>query len=660
MSRDTGSRNGSRVSSRRRSTRPGSTATAVVAATVGFAVVVGALYFVTAENKPEDDSRDGGESVAASSTKTEATLPDAVKAPVAVAAVDPQPRASGAHTNEAAAANTAVDPAEGAVEVAVKAHLAAGEFGPAVDAAERVADVKARAALLRVVADAQFEAGEFVAARGTIARMPRGEQRVQARGEGAARQSLAGGGAQADFTELIELIQTNTSGPWEEIDGTGGTMTPFFTGVHVDPDGVLALASVEDQTASLRKLGVNARKADLNDDMAKSSPLRLVSLNRLQEEAAKRVLAGKPVVESMKRLAGLSRLQYVFFDHAANDVILGGPAEAWRYDERGLPMGVESGRPTLALDDFVTVFRAFNDGSNGEFSCLIVPRKESLAAVDKLVREFNSRGPLTSGGTRNYVNRLESTLGMQDVVVNGVPLDSRVARVIVEADYRMKLIGIDKLHGTLGVPSYFDLLETTGPEPASSGVNANRWWMTMKYDAILHSPERDAFQFQGSSVKCLAENEKITSEGDRIHTGKADPTNTLFAQNFTENYEKLAAADVVFADMQNIFDLALAAALATKEDREGRIDFDAGVFAQSGAYNPDKYESPREVPTAANHRVYKGKEIVIQAAGGVHADLMAVATDKDLLKFGARLDNLARRAAAPQLPAGRWWWDAAR
>lgn len=44
------------------------------------------------------------------------------------------------------------------------------------------------------------------------------------------------------------------------------------------------------------------------------------------------------------------------------------------------------------------------------------------------------------------------------MIVWGVPADSRVARVIVEADYRMKLVGINKLDVGKDVPGYFDLL----------------------------------------------------------------------------------------------------------------------------------------------------------------------------------------------------------
>ena len=56
----------------------------------------------------------------------------------------------------------------------------------------------------------------------------------------------------------------------------------------------------------------------------------------------------------------------------------------------------------------------------------------------------------------------EQQLGLQDVEINGIPDDSRVAEVIFEADYRLKMIGVGELPGGPGVPSVFDLFPKTG------------------------------------------------------------------------------------------------------------------------------------------------------------------------------------------------------
>src|SRR5262249_19653941 len=155
-------------------------------------------------------------------------------------------------------------------------------------------------------------------------------------------------------------------------------------------------------------------------------------------------------------------------------------------------------------------------------------------------------------------------------------------------------------------------------------MDALRWWLTMKYEAVLHSPDRDVFEIQGSAVKCQSENELITAEGKRIHTGKSEATKRLFAQNFTPGYAELAQPHPIFADMQNIFDLSLVSAILAKERKEHGLVWTPGVFGQGGSYVTAKYDTPMTVMSVVNHKVYNGKDIVVQVAGGVRGDFMTV------------------------------------
>jgi hypothetical protein len=214
----------------------------------------------------------------------------------------------------------------------------------------------------------------------------------------------------------------------------------------------------------------------------------------------------------------------------------------------------------------------------------------------------------------------------------------------------MKLIGIGKLEGGSKVPDYFELTQQH-PEFASSSIEGLRWWLSMKYEAVLHSPDRTAFEIAGSSVRCQSENEHLKENGERVHTGNAEPINAMFAQNFTDNYNELAAKEPVFADLKSVFDLALVAALIEKEDLDGQTHWNRGAFAVNGSYKSASYNVPTSVDTVVNHRVFKGKDVVVQVAGGVRADVAAVVSDESLQKESTA-------AIKPALPAGRWWWDA--
>jgi hypothetical protein len=89
--------------------------------------------------------------------------------------------------------------------------------------------------------------------------------------------------------------------------------------------------------------------------------------------------------------------------------VIAGPAEGWRYDETGRAVGDESGRPTLQLDDLVTVLRTFTDGGRQIFGCSIDPRPEGLRRSRSLPRRRrpaarSRRAPSDAGRSNSASN----------------------------------------------------------------------------------------------------------------------------------------------------------------------------------------------------------------------------------------------------------------
>ena len=500
------------------------------------------------------------------------------------------------------------------------------------------------------VAQGLAEAGEFGAASDLA--NPRGVVEPNA-----ARDVLQGTGA--NYNTLIRMITTFVEPEnWLSAGGDGPEdPLPFDSGVSVDPNGVLALVTLKDVSGNLTARGVTARHASLNADMARPSQLRLVSLTRLEKVVADRLAAGKPVVESMKKLAGLSQIEYVFVYPESGEIVIGGPAEGWKYDEFGLALGVDSGRPILQLDDLVTVLRTFSNDGSRIFGCSIDPQQANVKAVQEYAAASQASGPLTPAATRRWAKKIGEVLGMQDISVYGVDGDSRVASVLVEADYRMKLIGIGELNAGSEIPDYFTLLKKQ-PQYISGSMDALRWWMTMQYESVMHSDDLNSFQVRGSAVQCQSENEFLTAKGERQSTGKSEPLNRQFAKNFTDHYQQLAASDPIFADLQGIFDLALVAALIDKHHLDHKVNWNRGVFAADGAYQPATYATPKQTESVVNYRVYNGKDIVLQVAGGVRADLMSVANSAEINQTSPRLQSTADQAKANDIPENRWWWDA--
>lgn len=533
--------------------------------------------------------------------------------------------------------------------------IASGELGAAADLAASQPD-SARKPLVDAVLDAQLKAGNPNAAKALTSRLENPRARVESRGRVAQQQANNAG---ASFAELIMLIQmvTGTEEDWDTQTPGGGTVLPSFSGIKVDANGVLARQGREDRSGRISDLALRARNAHINTDMATPSGLRLVSLTRLEKEVARRLAEGKPVVESMKNLAGLTEVQYVLIFPEQNEIVLGGPAEGWRYNEYRQPIGVNTNLPTLQLDDLVTVMRTFSQGGESYFGCSIDPRKENLKAVQEFVTSSQSRGPLSPSGVRSWANKIAKILGPQDITVVGVPADSRVARVLVEADYRMKLIGLGKLKNNAQIPSYFELL-AKDPSLATGQLDALRWWMTLQCEAVVHSPEGNAFEIQGSGVKCLSENQFLAANGERVSTGKAEAVNQQFAANFTGKYDELAQNDPIFAELQGIFDLALVAAMIQNHNLDQKVNWDRGVFANGGEFRTARYQAPKQTDSVINHRVYNGTDVVLQVAGGVRGDVRAILSDASLQQESPRLNAVVEKSKAPELPSNRWWWDA--
>jgi hypothetical protein len=357
----------------------------------------------------------------------------------------------------------------------------------------------------------------------------------------------------------------------------------------------------------------------------------------------------------MAQLAGLHQVKFVMVLPETNEIVIAGPANGWQYDSQGRSISLTEGRPTLQLDDLVTVLRTFARG-NADFGCSINTRDEGIKSLKEFVEKSQSRGALSDGAVRGWVNQIQKKLGRQDVIVWGVPAESRVARVIVEADYRMKLVGINKLDVGKDVPGYFDLLPVS-QQKIQPTMDALRWWLTIQCDTVLHSPDKNVFELRGSSVLCLSENQLVTAEGKHLPTGQSEATNRLFAENFTTHYPKLARKDLVFADAQNIFDMALCSALIQEQNLRGKTGWNMGVFAPDGSYAPASYAVPREVESVVNHRVYRGRDIVVQAAGGVRCNVLSIAKDGQRNQVNEDLSNLSTTAHHSNPVQGRWWWD---
>src|SRR6185436_1553054 len=74
-----------------------------------------------------------------------------------------------------------------------------------------------------------------------------------------------------------------------------------------------------------------------------------------------------------------------------------------------------------------------------------------------------------------------------------------------------------------------------------------------------------AWELRGPGVKAMTEDEVITADGKRVAQGKTSPAAQEWADRMTQQYDALSGRDTVFAELRNLMDMCVIAALIQKE-----------------------------------------------------------------------------------------------
>ena len=471
----------------------------------------------------------------------------------------------------------------------------------------------------------------------------------------------ANGGVTAqDFNQLIQLIQgTLSTDTWESNGGGNGTIVPYPTGVYVDAEGVLNRIPKARQSF--------ASTETFEDDLLargpvyKPSTLRKVSLTRLERAVQLRAGQGKAPTETMLYLAGLTSVRYVMIDPDSGEVIIAGPAGGWMRNAKGNVVSKVDQKPVMLLDDFVVCLRNAWKKS-GKFGCAIVPRKENLAKTKEYVSTAKGSG-------KRWEKGLREALGQQDIDVFGIPDSSHAARVLVEADYHMKLLGMGIEPSIPSVPSYLKRvkLDANGNPPPMDVV---RWWFALNYERLLSNESQTLFEFGGPGVKVLAETEFINKDGDRIHTGKAVGPTRTFARDFTNHFTDLADAYPIYNELKNVFDLAIVANMVREYELAKKANWEMNFFVSnsdlpSQSFQTSSFKPATSVESVMNRHVIKDRRdgettihTLVGVSGGVSFDAGSFVGSENLqvekdVEFTSQLVNATEDLPEPEF----WWWD---
>ena len=423
-------------------------------------------------------------------------------------------------------------------------------------------------------------------------------------------------------------------------------------GVAVDAEGVVRLKATADQSGRLSKEQQAAARAGLNIQAAKRSPMRCISLKHLEQAIREKNGA---LTDEMRYLAGLLRVHYLFFYPDSGDIVIAGPAEGWTTDPAGRVVGISSGRPVIRLDDLCVALRAFPPGGSPTklIGCSIDPTQEGLSAMQRFLKSIGSNAdPRDPQRTQFIVEGLQSNLGLQNVTVNGVSAKTHFAVVMVEADYRMKLIGIGLERPPVKLVSW---VERANAGQISRNALA-RWFFTPDYQCVRTSGDGTAMELVGDGVKVVGEDEMVATSGQRTIVGHRNDASQKFVQAFTKVYAELADKSPVYAELRNLIDLSVMAAYIQQHDFYGKADWKMDVLGDENVIVTQTDNAPKQVASAVN-AIWKGHQLLTPIGGGVEINpLMALAPEKTLEDKDSKVSQ-ARDKVKINLAKGRWWWD---
>jgi hypothetical protein len=433
---------------------------------------------------------------------------------------------------------------------------------------------------------------------------------------------------------------------------------PTF-GIAIDAEGTLDARTFKDFDRKLLRERLAAAKAARPGEIWAVAKLRKISLRRLEGALAAEIAAGRGPDDVMRNLAGLTRVQYVFCMPAADgkpgDVLLAGPAEPFALDAAGRAIGLASGKPVLQLEDLAVALRAYPPDKRERpfLGCTISPTADGLArfiefqrTVPRSVRE-QERGAVAEAMAKGVAE----SLGQADIAVFGISPRTHFAQVLVEADYRMKRIAIGAEPPPIRMTTFIEALSSP-----QQGM-LQRWWFTPDYKCIRLAEDKLAAEFVGQGVQLQAEDKLIGADGSLAAAGaKPNKASELYTLSFTRKYPEISAASPVYAQLRNLIDLAITAALIRRHDYYTRSEWQAELLREEASYSIETQPAPKRVACVVNS-LWKGSRLFTPAGGGVSIrpddaleaenlladDKQAVATQRGQLKLPVRDDQ--------------WWWD---
>ena len=370
-------------------------------------------------------------------------------------------------------------------------------------------------------------------------------------------------------------------------------------GIWIEQDGNVRSRKVDadKELAAIRQRAKSAAQA------AKDERLSFVSLPKLFAEVQSAIQSGRPVPQDLRFLGGMTQVRYVFVYPEDKDLVIAGPAEPFAVSkDRLYATGKQSRRPVLQLDDLVVSLRTASDRNGRAFGCRIDPDPKSVEISNDVMKQY------AKASRKTRMDEMGKALGPQKVSVFGTQPDTRVALILVAADYQLKrfAMGLEPAAGAPGIG--------IGHAVDNTRSAMNRFWYETSYEPLRVSADGNAFELRGQRVQVKAGAFSFDPRG-------ATPRAMEFAKKFTEKVPSLAVAEPLVAELQNVADLSLLASLIRHDRLDHKAGWDSGWLLDDASYPVKK------VPIAATADTLVAYNAGSIVAGGVMFKPLQVAKE---------------------------------
>lgn len=425
-------------------------------------------------------------------------------------------------------------------------------------------------------------------------------------------------------------------------------------GVEVDANGLLSM-SITDVSGKIRNERIAVAKKQIPQDIQRFSANRKISLRRLNDAIAASLNEGRELSGEIQHLAGLRRLDAVFLFPDDGDIVICGPAGGWFEEPSGRVVGIDDRQPIVLLDHFLTALRAFGptDELNKVVLCSIDPTREGLERFKKLKKDMPIRFSDREWAElpAKFSAAMRESLGRSNIRVHGVPHSSHLAQIMIESDYRMKMIGVGLEPAPIPMTTFIDAID----RPISG---FQQWWLRPNYQRLIEDGEKESLKVIGQTIELVTNRLELTADERLVASKqKSSAAANKYANQFTQKYAQIADHCPVFAQLRSISDLLVVAAWLKKSEGWRRIGWDGGLLMDREQFPEEELPVPLTAESVAN-AVTKGPMLVTPVGGGFSIT-PAIALDQEHLKVEAESKEWQqrRKAISDQRPADRWWWD---